>query len=419
MTRNSTINRTLKFILCLFGIWPDMSCAILCRTFWAITAIIFIICQYRYLSLYFRTDDIFELVDCISSFVWYFKLMGKLIFFSINQRTLNEVLTMMTKDWKDCAKSDIETRQALSKAKISDRVANIVIVFQTIAVLSYGTGIVLADVDVTDQTIRLPHIHKMDLPFHISTQRMYRFIVASELIYVTMAGWCSGLLNVLLLTLSLHVGGQIDIVCYWLTKLVPESNMKETESVDVTIYKIIQKHQKIIYFSKKIEKIYTFIALILFVTNMIMICFLGFLFVTALDNPDAMEKIARSFSFFGVTNIEAFIFCYAGEYIINKSDALELAAYNCAWYDLEPKLSRMVLFVILRAQKQLTLTVGKMTNLSLQCFATVRLCTIHKIIHDPNCIIFTTIMQSNSIGLGYNSLLNLNRKNDKGKSFTV
>jgi len=112
-----------------------------------------------------------------------------------------------------------------------------------------------------------------------------------------------------------------------------------------------------------------------------------------------------------VTNIEAFIFCYAGEYLSNKvsdnlidldegfcdchtknmiklrklkyiyerslhhfyqSKAIGLAVCNIAWYELEPEYNRMLLFILLRAQKQLTLTVGKMTDLSLRCFASVR-----------------------------------------------
>jgi len=56
----------------------------------------------------------------------------------------------------------------------------------------------------------------------------------------------------------------------------------------------------------------------------------------------------------------------------HQSKAIGLAAYNVAWYELEPEYNRILLFIILRAQKQLTLTVGKMTDLSLQCFASVR-----------------------------------------------
>jgi len=37
-----------------------------------------------------------------------------------------------------------------------------------------------------------------------------------------------------------------------------------------------------------------------------------------MGNPDAIEQIIRSLLFYTVTNLEAFIFCFAGEYLSNK-----------------------------------------------------------------------------------------------------
>lgn len=47
------------------------------------------------------------------------------------------------------------------------------------------------------------------------------------------------------------------------------------------------------------------------------------------------------------------------------------AAYESLWYDLTPSENRILLFLIMRSQKQLTITVGRFTNLSLQQFANV------------------------------------------------
>ncbi|XP_011065062.1 PREDICTED: odorant receptor 2a-like [Acromyrmex echinatior] len=79
----------------------------------------------------------------------------------------------------------------------------------------------------------------------------------------------------------------------------------------------------------------------------------------------------KSLLFYTITNLEAFIFCYAGEYLNNKSKEIGVAAYNCEWYDLKSTESRILLFIILRSQKQLTLTVGKMMDLSLQAFTSI------------------------------------------------
>ncbi|XP_014487188.1 PREDICTED: uncharacterized protein LOC106750980, partial [Dinoponera quadriceps] len=53
------------------------------------------------------------------------------------------------------------------------------------------------------------------------------------------------------------------------------------------------------------------------------------------------------------------------------SKSVGIAAYNTPWYNLKPSDGRVLLFIILRSQKQLTLTAGKMVDLSLESFASI------------------------------------------------
>ncbi|KAL6429633.1 hypothetical protein ACFW04_007515 [Cataglyphis niger] len=346
----TTINRTTKFTLILFGIWPGISYVTLCRIFWAVTIGIVLLCHYLYFLTHYHSVDIFDLMDCFSSFIGFLKLMINVIFFWLNQR-------------------NIEMQKAINKEKTSNRIANAIMTFHTVAPFLYGIGIILANVDVTDRTIELSHIYKVEVPFSINTQHTYRAVLIVELIHLIMCSWGLGNLNALLVTLILHIGGQINILHCWLIELVFKKN--KLESIAITIKKIIRKHQKIIYFAKNVESLYTYIAFMQFVSNTIMICLIGFLIITAFGDSNATEKIVKAVSYYSVTNIEAFIFCYAGEYLINKGKTIGLAAYNIAWYELKPEYSRILLFIIMRTQKQLTLTVGKMTDLSLQCFASI------------------------------------------------
>lgn len=69
---------------------------------------------------------------------------------------------------------------------------------------------------------------------------------------------------------------------------------------------------------------------------------------------------------------------YANRIVMSKalpplqSKTIGSAAYNSAWYNLKPKESRLLLFIIARAQKQITLTAGKMMDLNLETFTSVR-----------------------------------------------
>ncbi|XP_012061480.1 PREDICTED: odorant receptor 4-like [Atta cephalotes] len=278
----------------------------------------------------------------------------------------------MQEDWSDCANNDISLRETASKAKISERITNLILILHTMTVSGHGIGVILANVDVTDNTTtELRFFTKIEIPFDINTQRTYRCILITEFFFLMMWSWSSGAINSLLIILTFHTAGQIDIVRYWLTHLVCSKNESKDESVSIAATKIIYKHKKIIRLSEYIESLFTYIALVLFVSNSVMICLLAFLVVTAIGSSNASEQLVKSFLFYFITNLEAYIFCYAGEYLKNKSKEIGFAAYNSAWYDMKSKDSRVLLFVILRSQKPLTLTAGKMMELSLQSFTSI------------------------------------------------
>ncbi|XP_011631569.2 odorant receptor 13a-like [Pogonomyrmex barbatus] len=323
-----------------------------------------------------------DLMECLSTLIAHTKIMFKFFVFWFNQRKFIEILTDMAEDWSDSANSDISMRETLHKAKLSDRITNTIIILHTMTIVTFCIGIFLANVDVNDE-IELPFATKIDIPFEIKTQFTYRIILLIEFLHLICCGWAAGVTNSLLLTLLhffqvLHTVGQIEITRHWLVNLVSHEN-NHTSFIETTS-KIIEKHKKIINFSRNIESLYSYIALLQFVSNTLMICMLGFLIVTAIGSPDAVKQILKSFLFYTITNLEAFIFCYAGEYLHNKSKEIGVAAYDSKWYNLKSKKSRILLFIMLRSQKQLSLTVGKMTDLSLETFTSVRIYYVRNII---------------------------------------
>ncbi|GAB1863062.1 Odorant receptor [Camponotus japonicus] len=371
MTRKSTINRIVMFLLPLYGIWPGRSMILIIRVFWVVTIAFIEFCHYLYFSTHLNIQNFFNLVDCLCSFLAHAKVLIKLVAFWVNQRKLVETLTLIMDDWSDYAKSDIGMRVMMYKAKLSDRITNAILILHTMSIVVYCLGVIMADADVTDQTIELPFVNKLKLPFNINIQNTYRFILIAEFVHMIFCNWLLGIVNAILLTLVLHMGGQVEILQSWLSQLVPKKIGNKEESIVTSTNKIIRKHNRIIQFSENIEILYTYIALLLFASNTILMCSIAFLIVTAIGTPDATEQILKSILFFWTTNLEAFIFCYAGEYLSNKSRAIEFATYNCPWYNLKPKDIRILLFVILRSQKELTLTAGKIMDLSLKSFSSI------------------------------------------------
>ncbi|XP_011705112.1 PREDICTED: odorant receptor 4-like [Wasmannia auropunctata] len=334
-------------------------------------------CHYLYFIRHMYTATLGEFMDCLSIVLAHSKVLFKCVVFWINQRKFIEVLTIMREDWSDCANDAISTRETTSEAKASERITNLILILHTITVSTFGIGVLLADVDVTNTT-ELPFMTKIEIPFDIDTQRTYKCIVMTEFFCMFMWAWSSGAMNSLLLILewdlyfqTFHVAGQINIVRCWLTQLAPSKVDSKNDTIAIAMAKIIQKHKKIIRLSENIESLFTNIALMLFVSNSIMICLSAFQVVMAIGSVNATQQIVKSVFFYIITNLEAYIFCYAGEHVKNKSKEISFAAYDSAWYDMKAENSHVLLFIILRSQKQLTLTAGKMMELSLKTFTSI------------------------------------------------
>lgn len=116
-------------------------------------------------------------------------------------RKFVQLLRMMTEDWNDCANSDIGTQKTTEKANVADRITNMIILLHTLTIFAYCLGVVLADVDITDQTTDLPFFTKFESPFPITTQLTYRLVLLVEFVHLLICAWTAGITNVLLLVL--------------------------------------------------------------------------------------------------------------------------------------------------------------------------------------------------------------------------
>lgn len=86
MARKNTINRVVKVLLPLFGVWPGRSSIIFFRVFWVASAAIVELSHYRFFVSHLRPEHFFDLVDCLCSFLAHGKVIAKIVLFWVNQR---------------------------------------------------------------------------------------------------------------------------------------------------------------------------------------------------------------------------------------------------------------------------------------------------------------------------------------------
>ncbi|XP_014487342.1 PREDICTED: putative odorant receptor 92a [Dinoponera quadriceps] len=139
----------------------------------------------------------------------------------------------------------------------------------------------------------------------------------------------------------------------------------------IIIKDLIYRHQKIITLSENIENLFSYIALMQLLWNTLVICCTGFVIIITVSTDVGITTLFKSVSFYIAITLEAFIFCFAGEFLSAKSKSIGDAVYESLWYNMSPTDSRVLLFVMLRSQKRLTITAGKVVDLTLEGFTSI------------------------------------------------
>ncbi|XP_020289082.1 odorant receptor 13a-like [Pseudomyrmex gracilis] len=366
----TTLSHGVTFGLHIFGIWPFLPSTILFRFYWIVVYSTIQIFQYRYLIMNIHTD-FSQFMDGVSNVLACSLLYIKVVILWVNQRIFFDLLQMMTADWQDYNSNHYSSRVLTNTANLARRTSMVIISLQVTAVTLYSVGVLAANVNNPEKMEPYARelILKTTFPFNISTEVSYVIIQSVEFYHLLLLGYGMAIVNLFLITLILHVGGQIDILCEWLTNAFSANVIHLSKGI--TIRSIITKHQQIILFAKKIENLYTYIALVILLSETLIICCLGFIIVTSLGAPDAAAILIKSVLFYLSMNLEAFIYCFAGEYLSEKSKMIGHAAYDSVWYDCPTTEKRIILFVMLRSQKTLTITSGRIMVLSLERFTSV------------------------------------------------
>ncbi|XP_025073083.1 odorant receptor 82a-like isoform X2 [Pogonomyrmex barbatus] len=320
--------------------------------------------------VHFDINDLSVLVDGLSITLGYSLSFLKLINLWFNRRKLYVILDTMDKDWSDgiAVHSDISTM--IRHANLSRQCSNVMITTNALAVFFYTIGgpILRSMIQKNEDTTRELPI-KMEFPFNVDNSPIFELILILQFFHDLSVACIIAMLNALLITLVLHVSGQIDIMRQNFLKI--SSKKPTSESSLATIKLLINRHQRIIDLSDNIEDLFSNIALLQFIWNTLVICCIGFVIVISIGTEEGATMITKSLIFYIAITLEAFVFCYAGEYLSAKSKSISDAAYECFWYDLTPSECRVLMFLMLRSQKRLTITAGKMTDLSLESFTTI------------------------------------------------
>ncbi|XP_076375647.1 odorant receptor 10-like isoform X4 [Megalopta genalis] len=201
---------------------------------------------------------------------------------------------------------------------------------------------------------------ELDLPFDTNASPVYELVVTEQILHMISTSLAFGTFGSLLLMVTLHVGCHVDVLCNRLS----DSSLIDKEEIRC----LIIRQQEITMFVKKLEQLFTYIALAQLLSNTILSCCTGYLIVSSVGLENVVPVFLKCIMFYNVMCLDAFTYCFVGEFLEIKSNMIAETAYGIPWYDLDPNVSRQVVLLILRAHNGLPLTFGKFSKLSLESF---------------------------------------------------
>ncbi|XP_011862396.1 PREDICTED: odorant receptor 22c-like isoform X2 [Vollenhovia emeryi] len=364
MKRATTISFPVEIGLRLTGMWPDSAYP---NVYWSMYMTMIVILQYyqySYIVAHFSMSNLTTLAECLGLTLTNTLALIKLFFLRWNRRIFHNILAAMDEDWNDCVVNDSCSTMTSIAAKTRRYsigfigINNLAAFFLTVVAYMVHT---MNNAD-SEASRELPV--KMEFPVAVLKSPLFECILGIQIFYELSTSAIAGMVNALLATLILHVSGQIDIMRQAITKVYSDEFGTSLTVID----DVIRRHRKIITLSNDIETLFSAIALIQLLWNTLTICFTGFMMILALSSKKGIIILAKPFFLYFAKTVEVFVFCYAGEFLSSKSKSINDAVYESVWYNMEPSDSRILLFIMMRSQKRLTITAGKTFDLTLEGF---------------------------------------------------
>ncbi|XP_018376921.1 PREDICTED: odorant receptor 13a-like [Trachymyrmex cornetzi] len=277
---------------------------------------------------------------------------------------------MIMKDWIKI-KNDQERKLMLRRAQT----ARIIIIcsycimglqWSFISVLPiFGVTMRLTP-NITDPG-RIPMPLQSHYIYDITKRPQYELTFISQAVYVGIGMMAyTGVDNFLSLVVF-HICGQLDILENRMQHLDKYKNYPKI------LKRCIEKHIRLLRAIDIIEDTYNGILLSLFIYFAILFAFYGFRIISLFDEGNDMSITHLIYFISTIINIftHMCLYCVLGEILVAQCNKVYYAAYSNKWYTMNPKVAGDLLLLMARGSKQICLTVGKMSPVTMATFCSL------------------------------------------------
>ncbi|XP_072751887.1 uncharacterized protein [Anoplolepis gracilipes] len=290
----------------------------------------------------------------------------KLVVIWWKKADLAAVINMIFEDWKK-VKTDKELHVMIKRAR-SVRILTMI----GYTCVFFGVGLLITlpcfgisvryTTNVTDSDKSLP----LQTHYFYDKNRSPYFecTYVAQIFMMFITALCYSGVDNLLGLFVFHLCGQMENLK---EKLI---NIGQFNSFNDDLMFIVKDHVRIIKCFNIIERTFTLLLLGLLLYFSTLFCLYGFLIITVFTEGKEMSVFRAIYLVSTAISVGGHmcLFCAVGEILVTQCKGIHQAAYEYEWYNLMPKQAKICILIMIRANRPLYITAGKMFPMTMSMF---------------------------------------------------
>ncbi|XP_072757062.1 odorant receptor 10-like [Anoplolepis gracilipes] len=361
-----------RISLKILGLWPDDKLSRREQFLANLRSFIIIITMFTIavvpglLALLRVWGDLLAMADNLQIALPFMVIVLKFSILWIHKKDLIPIINMMMDDWIK-TKTAVERDTMIKQAKIARAIVMfgcIMMCFASILLIippCFGYSMRYLT-NLTDGS--KPMLFQTYYLRDMSESPYYEIVFVAQAIAILVAAVSYTGVDNFLGLLVFHICAQLDILKMRMLNLNDFKNFNAALSFN------IEDHLRLIRSVDVIDSTFNLMLLALLVYFAMLFCVQGFLLVTIIDGVSDVSfmRICWLVSILINTFVHMCVYCVVGEILIAKAEGVYHAVYNYTWYLLKPNEARNLLMIMIRSEKPVLITAGKIFPMTLSMF---------------------------------------------------
>ncbi|CAL1677721.1 unnamed protein product [Lasius platythorax] len=378
--RKSNYNN-LRILLTICGVWPFQALSKRCAMYVGFTLLFVSVMIFELLCLLKVWPDFFEVFDCLSMLFYSITSTFKLIYTVYKLPKIKMLLVKIQEHW--CSpKMDQETKilrsYLLFTRNFSYIYAGIIVGHAVIFALTPLVTKFLYDksvgtIETSNQTQDAQPTYRINYMLDLQMRYIPLLIQCSICeVYFTILLTA---FNTLYLACVQHCCGLFAALRYRLERAFESEDNGDDLVMTFTrdkcysnIVYSIRRHAEAIQFATAIESLYRLPFFIHLIINGSLISIVGFQVMT---NKENINRLLPYVSYLNALLFNTFFENWQGQKIIDCNEKVHESAYKLQWYRMPIVSQKLLIMIMMRSNKPLTITAGKFIVLSYVTFNAV------------------------------------------------